>query len=154
MIRKKLEFKYLRSFPSDWETYKKFFGSNGILKGEYDLIYILLDLKNVPSPLVYRKVLDLSKGAEFGKDLEQDLLLHKWLEKDPDDIIPVCGEYSDQDLESIFRFMMDGPHPEHFKDKFESLYQIIQSRDDRMGKLFSHAYNQLLEEARDQEQLH
>jgi hypothetical protein len=140
-----LEKAYLMAFPDTWKNYYIIFGLNSPLYGQFDYLYMLDDMNSFEKEVVYRKVFDFSIGGAYGKNTEQDLLLHVWFLRDSYSMCQVTLEYSNEQIESVFLFMLDRGHPEWNAAKFEELYKVIEEQDIGLAKLFSHAYNRLLE---------
>ena len=55
---------------------------------------------------------------------------------------------SDEDIKSVFRFIFDGPHPNHDTNRkfFEKLLPVVKKENERLSKLLEASYKKLMNE--------
>ena len=106
-------------------------------------------LNSIPTEDYYKKYVDIciygywqadNIRVAFGFGLH---LLNK-----PKPSCEALSEKSDKEIESVFRFIFDGPHPNHDTNRkfYEKLLPIVKAENERLSKLLTASYKKLMSE--------
>lgn len=66
----------------------------------------------------------------------------------PESSCDVLSQKSDKEIESVFRFIFDSPHPNHEQNRklYKKLLQILKVENERLFKLLTISYEKLMNE--------
>lgn len=150
---------YFRAFPSDFNTFKRLFGyqrdDNDYIVEEppvtHTLSGFLPKLKAVvPAKEYYEKMLSVGIGGVWDADEVNYLRQHirEIVVENVKLSLSVLSKKEEKEIKSIWRFLYDGPHPEHPFNRihFEKLYSEVMDLNPKAAEQFKSAYERLLSE--------
>lgn len=153
------------SFPNSFEEMQKLFGfSNGTAAplysstGKYiqknriysDEIGFFTDLSNlIPHEIYYEKYIKMNINGRWDADnISEAFMIHNEIIDNTQLIAPVMMSFKDEEIESVFRFIFDGPHPknEYNEKKFQAMTIKLKDDYNRLNILMKEAYDELISE--------
>lgn len=114
-----------------------------------DVIGFFSELKSIPDTAYYKKYIRININGYWEADNIQGAFgLQSRLLNDTKNACEVLLTFSDQEIKSVFRFIFDGPHPknEYNKNLYEQLKPAVDNQDERLSRLLTQAYNELMTE--------
>ena len=148
---------FVEVFPRNFKEMQETFGYDDE-KGpapHYDhiigggMIKLFSEIEPVDKKMYYNKLIDICIDAKWEADNIRDGFgIQKQLIKNPDDIYPILSNRSDDEIKSVFRFIFDGPHPDHKgnHETYDKLQNSVPSDFSRISKLLNEAFNKLIHE--------
>lgn len=149
--RRTFESLFLQEFPNSFEEYRKLYGFDmdtgaAPLYENIDHIGLFASLEKVNKTEYYNKYLNISVNGTWEADNIQDFGVYRYMISDPEIMLEVMDERSDEEIISIMRFVFDGPHPDNSQDEFDTLISVIKPFNKRIAKLTTKSFKQLLSE--------
>ncbi|MGY6562372.1 MAG: hypothetical protein ACXITV_09715 [Luteibaculaceae bacterium] len=151
---------FFESFPNNFPTFFKIYGDRYdsyndsieydvlLLAQEYTLSTLLPELKQaIHEQDYYKKMITVGVGGFWQADNVSALQNHL------QDILPenvplsvkVLEDKSEEEIKSFWRFVYDGPHPDHpiLKELYDTLYPKISQVNPKVAELMKQAYEEL-----------
>lgn len=106
-------------------------------------------LNSIPSEEYYKKYVDICIGGYWQADnirVAFGFGLH--LLNNPKPSCEALSKKSDKEIESVFRFIFDGPHPDHVTNRkfYEKLMPKVKAENERLSNLLTSSYKKLISE--------
>lgn len=155
--RLKWEQKFFCAFPDSFEGMQAIFGFDQD-KGAaplYDypngenVIQYFSALQSIPDSLYYDKYVKINIGGVWEADNIQGAFdFNRRLTENTESACKALSNFSESEIESVFRFIFDGPHPqnEYNQSIYKELKVIIATEDKRLADLLTRAYDKLMVE--------
>jgi len=107
-------------------------------KGE--ILSFFKTLKRIDKKKYYNKYIKICINGKYEADyIEKGFGLADKIIEDPEHLIPILDEYTDEELESIFKFIVeDAEKPD--RDLFIRLHKILLKKNRRLANLLKKAY--------------
>lgn len=142
---------FLKEYPNSFEEYEKLYGydrDSGAAPLYYNMNHVMLfaSLEQVDKRAYYNKYLNISVNGIWDADNIQDFGIYRYMLNDPEIMLDVMDERSNKEIISIMRYVFDGPHPDNYQEKFDTLISVIKPYNSRIAKLTTKSYQQLLSE--------
>lgn len=147
--------RFFCAFPNSFKEMEDLFGfseKNGgaPLYNYVDGAPILEYFKNlttIPKADYYNKYINICVGGVWEADHIRNAF--DFEDKLINDTHAACTELSkrtDEDIASVFRFIFDGPHPQNLGNeyRYKALLPRLNSYSDRLGKLLTGSYKQVM----------
>jgi len=159
--RAKYEQLFFDAFPSSFQEMLRFFGydeNKGAAplynynielerEGKSSVISFFYNLSHIDKEQHYNKYIDICIGGKWEADnISEGFDIGAKLYYDTEAMTSVLSKRTDKEIESIFRFVFDGPHPDSRKGSYEELYHKVKPINSRVAELMKQAYEQLLAE--------
>lgn len=153
----KLERKFFCAFPNSFKAMQEIFGFDDV-KGEaplynypngYDVIEYFGKLNSIPKDKYYEKYININVNGIWEADNIVDAFgFSDRILNDTENTCASLNKRTDNEIISVFRFIFDGPHPinETNKEIYNQLLPKIKKQNERLGKLLSESYKQLMDE--------
>lgn len=157
------DIKFFCAFPNTFQEMQELFGYDPKLgaaplyaypEGK-NMITYFASLTTIPDDTYYKKFINICIGGVWEADnITEAFGLASRLENDTEAVCRILSQHGDQDVRSVFRFIMDGPHPKNqYNDSLQStLAPLIANENPKLAKLFREAYQELI--ARDSVHVH
>jgi hypothetical protein len=151
------EQKFFCSFPNSFNEMKAVFGFNDTAGAAplYDyplggnVIQYFSQLESIPDSAYYDKYVRINiDGIWEGDNIREAFDFANRLTTDTENACKVLSKFSDKEIKSVFRFIFDGPHPknEYNEKLYRSLKPVIDSQNERLGRLLTESYEKLIAE--------
>lgn len=155
--KEKLEKKFFCAFPNSFKAMQEIFGFDDV-KGEaplydypkgHNVIEYFGKLNSIPKDKYYEKYININVNGIW----EADNIVHAFgfsnrILNEPENTCASLKNRTDNEIISVFRFIFDGPHPinDTNKEIYNQLLPKIKKQNERLGKLLTASYNQIMEE--------
>lgn len=154
------QLEYIKAFPSSFKEMRATFGFDTETGAapHYDhiraggMIKEFSDIQPEDKNVYYNKYIDICVDAIWEADnIVKGFEIYKQLIKNPSEIYPIFNQRTDKEIMSVFRFIFDGPHPNHDANKrlHKQILNSIPSEFQRMKKLLNSSFEKLLSEDHD-----
>jgi len=153
--RAKYENLFFKVFPSSFKEMELLFGYDEI-KGKaplYDypigsnIISFFSKLKYVETEPYYNKYIDICIGGKWEADnISEGFGIGAKLYYDTEGMVSQLSKRKDEDVIGVFRFLYDGPHPDNYKESYDSLHAKVKEVNPKVAELMKQAYELLLSE--------
>ncbi len=149
---------YYKYFPSTFNRFNAIFGYTDLPDGngkanplyyesmEYiDLFAEIFSHKHV---LYWSRLISLSRGAYWDADAVNILqdYIQTTVKENVKDFCLFLSEFNDKIISDFWHFYFDGPHPEEYKEDYETLYLKIEEIDTKVAHLMKLSYDKILSE--------
>jgi hypothetical protein len=151
--RKKWEQEFFCAFPDSFERMQAVFGSGkeasplyGYPDG-YSVIEFFSEMESIPYSIYYDKYVKINiDGVWEADNIQEAFFFDSRLLKDTKNACKILSKFSDSEIKSVFRFIFDGPYPKNERNKnlYEKLKFKVDSQDNRLGRLLTQAYSELI----------
>lgn len=151
--------RYFQIFPSDFKSFQQIFGYLWDERGrilakppiKHTLYGFLRELKSVvPAKEYYEKMLGVGVGGVWDADEVNYLQFHlrEMVVENAQLGLEVLSKKEEKEIRSFWRFLFDGPHPEHRLNRkyYEELYSKARGLNPKIAEQLKLAYEQLLSE--------
>jgi hypothetical protein len=165
--KSKWERKFFCAFPDSYASMDSLFGFNKKASPLYHSetpehlqfygnmsshIDFFSHLTSIPSDKYYDKYIDICIDGYWQADnirVAFGFGLH--LLNNPEPSCEALSKKSDNEIESVFRFIFDGPHPDHDTNRkfYEKLLPIVKAENERLSKLLTASFKKLMSENHD-----
>ena len=133
---------FFNSFPSSFDEMNDLFGYNETREGplysdDLKIIKYFSQLDLIDKEAYYNKYIDICINGKWEADnITRGFDIYKRILDDTNTICEVLAKKSDSELESIFRFVFDGPHPDNqFNHKLNNQFMSqIPNKFERLKK--------------------
>jgi hypothetical protein len=151
------EQKFFCSFPKSFNEMQAVFGFDEKVGAAplYDfpiggnVIQYFSQLESIPDSAYYDKYIRINiDGIWEADNIREAFDFANRLKTDTENACKVLSTFSDQEIESVFRFIFDGPHPknEYNEKLYKSLKLAIDSQNQRLSRLLTDSYEKLIAE--------
>ena len=162
--KSKLERKFFCAFPNSYVSMDSLFGFNKKAGPLYhsetpnhlqfygnmsSYIDFFSHLTSVPSEEYYKKYVSICIDGYWQADnirVAFGFGLHLLNNSKP--ACEALSIRSDSEIKSVFRFIFDGPHPNHDTNKefYQKLQPVVSEENERLSQLLTEAYQKLMSE--------
>ncbi|GHE32118.1 hypothetical protein GCM10017764_14130 [Sphingobacterium griseoflavum] len=114
-----------------------------------NVIKYFASLKTIPNALYYKKFIDICIDGVWEADhITECFGFADRLQHDTKAACESLSKRSEQEVRSVFRFIMDGPHPDNeYNDALQqNLIPLLTEQNPKLAMLFSEAYRELMAE--------
>jgi len=142
----KFEELFFNYFPNNFQKMENWLNNNGAKfsikryeqKGE--ILSFFNNLTRIDKKKYYNKYIKICINGKYEADyIEKGFGLADKILEDPEHLIPILDEYTDEELKSIFKFIVeDAEKPD--RDLFNRLHKIFLKKNQRLAKLLKKAY--------------
>lgn len=153
--RQKWEKIFFCAFPNSFEGMQAVFGfdrekgaaplySNGA-----KVIQYFNQIESIPDSIYYDKYVNINiNGIWEADNIREAFGIHHRLLNDTKGVCSVLSQFDNKEIESVFRFIFDGPHPKNDYNEYlyKQLKPILNKQDKRLGRLLTQAYDKLIVE--------
>ena len=131
--KKEYQLSFFQSFPSDFNTFYKIYGYHENTKYHkvnfnHSLFTLLPQLKEItPKREYYVKMINVGINGTWEAD-EVGILQHHLQEIVPESInlsVDILSSKGEDKIKSFWYFLYDGPHPDNYKESYESLHAKV-----------------------------
>jgi len=165
MKRLDSESKFFCTFPNSFAEMEELFGYDNA-KGEAPLYYTPMvdrltsyfsspnalisyfeNLNSIPKDKYYDKYINICVNGIWQADnIVAAFGFGERILKETEDACLFLGKRSDKEIESIYKFIFDGPHPKNESNEefYNKLLPEITSTNERLGKLLTKSYKELI----------
>jgi hypothetical protein len=162
------ERKFFCAFPNSFVEMESVFGfdmehgaaplySTGNESGKYihahimsDVIGYFHELESIDHEVYYDKYVRINIDGNWQVDnIGEAFGFHHKLLSDPEGCCSVLSTFTDKEIESVFRFIFDGPHPINSQNEriYHNLLTELKDRDKRLAALLAKSYEKLMAES-------
>ncbi len=161
------EKKFFCAFPNSFASMEALFGydkeagplyfsefvENPVFHGNLSShIDFFSHLTSIPHVEYYNKYIDICINGNYQADNIRAAFgfgLH--LLNNPKQTCEILSKRSDNEIKSVFRFIFDGPHPDHETNMefYKKLLPVVKAESDRLSKLLVEGYQKLMNENHD-----
>ena len=154
-IKKKWEQQFFCAFPNSFEEMKLVFGYDDDLgaaplynheKGSGVLKYFS-ELASIPDAIYYKKYIAINIGGKWEADhIREAFGFADVLESDTQAVAKALSMYTDEEIESVFRFVFDSPHPNNNQNlaRYNHIKSELEKIDLRLSTACTNSFTQLL----------
>jgi len=156
-VKQDLEKKFFCAFPNSFEEMKEVFGYDDV-KGEAPLynypigenmIGFFSKLESIPDSIYFDKYIRININGTWEADnIREAFGFGSKLYFESEKACKFLSYFSDKEIESVFKFIFDGPHPknEYNEGLYEEIKPKIERQNTKLGQLFTKVYMKLMEE--------
>ena len=148
---------FIRSFPNTFEEMHDLFGYDenegpGIY---YDnnfggaMIKLFSELDPINKSVYYKKYIDICLNGQWEADhIRKGFGIYKKLIERPIDAYSYLAIREDKEIQSVFRFILDGPHPNNDENKhlLKDIKDAIPPSETRMQNLLENTFDEMINE--------
>jgi hypothetical protein len=142
-------------FPDNFDGMVTIFGAQGenpgpLYNGGYEIVRFFADLNSIPKDIFYDKFINININGNYQADnIRNGFGITGRFEDDTRNVCVALAKKSDEEIESVFRFIYDSPHPENYRSFFDAVEKIMVKQDPRLTYLNQVAFIKLVEEEHD-----
>ncbi|MFD0933294.1 hypothetical protein ACFQ0R_11860 [Psychroflexus salinarum] len=114
-----------------------------------DVIGFFSELKSIPDSTYYEKYIRINIDGYWEADnINEAFGFYYRLMNDIESACRALGKFTDREIQSVFHFIFDGPHPENdYNEKlYKNLKPGIDSQNKRLSRLLTESYVKLMAE--------
>ncbi len=143
---------FMRAFPVSFEEMNQIFGYNnekGALYGRGEIIKYFANLTIPEEQEYYDKFINICINGKWDADnIRNAFGIHHRILNDTERICEILDKRSDKELQTVFRFIFDGPHPKNKRNEWmkNDLINSIPNKYHRIKRLISDSYETLINE--------
>jgi hypothetical protein len=149
------EHKFFCAFPGSFERMQAVFGYDSekgaapLYEKGQNVIQYFINLESIPDSIYFGKCVRINIDGVWEADniAEAFGFSHRLL-KNTDNACKALSKFSYKEIESVFRFIFDGPHPknDYNENLYKNLITKIDIQDNRLSRLLTQAYENLMAE--------
>ena len=143
-------------FPENFDEMVIVFGSVGEEQGPlhnqgYEIVKFFGSINSIPKDIYYQKFINININGQWqGDNIRNGFGLTGHFESDIKNVVTALNKKTDAEIESVFRFIYDSPHPENYQSFYESVRKIlVAAEDERLINLNAAAFFKLIGEEHD-----
>jgi len=149
---------YYNTFPSTFDRFNAIFGytdlpdgngkANPLYYESMEYIGLFVEIFSQKHVLYWSRLISLSCGAHWDADAVNILqdYIQTTVEENVKDFCLFLSDYNGKVISDFWHFYFDGPHPEKYKEDYETLYLKIEGIDTKVANLMSLSYDKILSE--------
>ncbi|WP_298417298.1 hypothetical protein [uncultured Kordia sp.] len=156
-----LEKMFFCAFPNSFENMENIFGfdsetgksaalymySDNLLSNP--IISYFANLNSIPSKDFYDKYINICVNGIWEADkIREGFDIYKRFQNDTKAICKVLSKRNKKDIYSVFRFIFDGPHPDHEENHkiYKSIHPLIEKENPVLATILKNAFDNLLKQ--------
>lgn len=154
--RQTWEQQFFCAFPSSFQGMQALFGYDK--KGapplyDYtqgaDVIQYFSQLHSIPDSIYYDRYIQINIDGQWEADhIREAFAFHRRLLEDTHNVCEALARFSDRDIQSVFHFIFDGPHPKngHNEEIYQKLKLNIDKENKQISQVLTDTYAHLMTE--------
>ncbi len=155
--RQQWDQQFFDAFPSSFAEMEAVFGyeterKRGPLYSyaqDERIIQYFGNLESIPDSLYFDKYIRININGNWQANNIRDAFgISQRILSDTESVSQAMSAFSDAEIKSVFRFIFDGPHPNHDGNArlYEELKAKLEIQNERLSELLTEAYDKLIQE--------
>jgi len=145
--------RFFCAFPNSFKEMEQVFGYDHSLGAAplytdgNELIVFFSELNSIDRETYYNKYIDICINGNWQADnIREAFGFADLIKRDPKNACLYLSKRKDSEVQSIFRFIFDGPHPDNEENKvcYKELAEILTQYDHRLSSILKIAYKDVM----------